>query len=98
MPKEVLIEAIETALATATKKRYEEDAEFRVAIDRDTGDSRGLPCIQSIRADSIWRASSNRIRLDHTAPICRSCSSCYVGKKWKTATLPCRSSVADLGS
>lgn len=36
--EEVIFEALETALATATKKRYAEDAEFRVAIDRDTGD------------------------------------------------------------
>ncbi|HCD27449.1 MAG TPA: transcription termination/antitermination protein NusA [Gammaproteobacteria bacterium] len=36
--KEVLFEAIESALAIATKKRYNEDAEFRVAIDRETGE------------------------------------------------------------
>ena len=36
--QEVLFDAVEVALATATKKRYEEDAEFRVAIDRTTGD------------------------------------------------------------
>ena len=36
--EDVIFEALETALATATKKRYAEDAEFRVAIDRDTGD------------------------------------------------------------
>lgn len=36
--EEVIFEALETALATATKKRYAEDAEFRVAIDRNTGD------------------------------------------------------------
>lgn len=36
--KEVIFEALETALATATKKRYEEGAEFRVSIDRHTGE------------------------------------------------------------
>ncbi|NOY62377.1 MAG: transcription termination/antitermination protein NusA [Gammaproteobacteria bacterium] len=36
--KDVLFEAIETALATATKKRHLEDIEARVAIDRATGD------------------------------------------------------------
>ena len=36
--KEVIFDAIEVALATATKKRYTEDAEFRVAIDRESGD------------------------------------------------------------
>ena len=34
----VIFEAIEQALATATKKRYDEDANIRVAIDRHTGD------------------------------------------------------------
>jgi len=38
VPKEVIFEAIELALATATKKRYEEDADVRVEIDRATGD------------------------------------------------------------
>ena len=36
--KEVIFEAVESALAMATKKRYREDAEFRVAIDRETGE------------------------------------------------------------
>ena len=35
--KDVIFEAIEVALATATKKKYGEHAEFRVAIDRETG-------------------------------------------------------------
>ncbi len=36
--KEVIFEAIESAMAMATKKRYGEDAEFRVAIDRESGE------------------------------------------------------------
>lgn len=36
--RDVIFEAIELALATATKKRYEEDSDIRVAIDRETGD------------------------------------------------------------
>ena len=37
--KEIIFQAIESALATATKKRYEdEDATIRVVIDRRTGD------------------------------------------------------------
>ena len=35
--EEVIFAALESALATATNKRNEEDAEFRVAIDRNTG-------------------------------------------------------------
>ena len=38
VPKEVIFDAIEVALATATKKRYDEDSEFRVSIDRETGE------------------------------------------------------------
>ncbi|NVK43665.1 MAG: transcription termination/antitermination protein NusA [Oceanospirillaceae bacterium] len=38
VPKEVIFEAIELALATATKKRYDEEADIRVEIDRATGD------------------------------------------------------------
>ena len=38
VPKEVIFGAMESALAVATKKKYGEDAEFRVAIDRDSGE------------------------------------------------------------
>jgi len=34
----VIFEAIEQALASATKKRYDEDADIAVTIDRETGD------------------------------------------------------------
>lgn len=36
--KEVIFEALEAALASAAKKRYEEDIEVRVTIDRRSGD------------------------------------------------------------
>ncbi|MDX1514290.1 MAG: transcription termination factor NusA [Gammaproteobacteria bacterium] len=36
--KEIIFEAIEAALASATRKRHSEDIEVRVAIDRDTGE------------------------------------------------------------
>jgi len=36
--KEIIFEAIEAALASATRKRHGEDIEVRVAIDRETGD------------------------------------------------------------
>lgn len=36
--KDVIFDAIEVALATATKKRYQDNAEFRVAISRETGE------------------------------------------------------------
>lgn len=36
--KEIIFEALEMALASATKKKYREQAEFRVSIDRATGE------------------------------------------------------------
>jgi N utilization substance protein A len=36
--KSVIFEAMEAALASATKKRHGEDIEVRVAIDRETGE------------------------------------------------------------
>jgi len=38
VPKEVIVDALEHALASATKKRYQENAEFRVSIDRESGE------------------------------------------------------------
>jgi len=36
--KEVVFDALEQALASATKKRFKEEADVRVSIDRDTGE------------------------------------------------------------
>ncbi len=36
--EDIIFEAIELALATATKKRYDEDADIQVIIDRESGD------------------------------------------------------------
>ena len=38
VPKEVIIDALELALATATKKRYTEEVDLRVVIDTSTGE------------------------------------------------------------
>jgi len=40
--KEVIFEALELALASATKKRYAEEADVRVAIDRSSGEHRAF--------------------------------------------------------
>ena len=37
IPKEVVFEALETALVSATRKRYGEDLEFKVTVDPHTG-------------------------------------------------------------
>lgn len=36
--EDIIFEALELALATATKKRYDEEVELRVAIDKETGE------------------------------------------------------------
>ncbi|MBQ61718.1 MAG: transcription termination/antitermination protein NusA [Gammaproteobacteria bacterium] len=36
--EDIIIEALELALASATKKRYSDEAELRVSIDKETGD------------------------------------------------------------
>ena len=36
--EDIIFEAIELALATATKKRYDEEADIQVSIDRESGD------------------------------------------------------------
>src|SRR5881296_2232205 len=38
VPKEIVFTALESALASATKKRFSQDIDARVEIDRDTGD------------------------------------------------------------
>ena len=38
VPEGIIFEALELALATATKKRYEEEVELRVSIDRTSGE------------------------------------------------------------
>lgn len=38
VPREKIFEALETALATVTKKKYEQEIEVRVSIDRKSGD------------------------------------------------------------
>jgi len=36
--RDIVFEALEMALASASKKRYDEDVDIRVAIDRNTGE------------------------------------------------------------
>ncbi len=44
VPKEVIFEAIELALATATRKRIDDECDIRVAIDRKTGEATTTRC------------------------------------------------------
>ena len=38
VPAEIIFEALELALATATKRRYEDEVELRVSMDKETGE------------------------------------------------------------
>ncbi len=49
--KDIIFEAIEAALASATKKRNREDIEARVAIDRETGDYDTFRCWEVVDDD-----------------------------------------------
>ncbi len=52
VPKDTIFEALELALATATKKRYEADeVDLRVSIDRETGDYDTFRCWTVIADD-----------------------------------------------
>ncbi len=51
--EEVIFEALEAALAMAAKKRYEEDADMRVLIDRETGDYKTWRCWEVVDDDTL---------------------------------------------
>ena len=41
VPRDVVFDALEGALASAMKKRFKEDADIRVSVDRTSGDHEG---------------------------------------------------------
>jgi N utilization substance protein A len=61
--KEVIFEAIEAALASAAKKRYDEDAEVRVKIDRRSGDYNTFRCWQVVEDDAVPAAPARQMSL-----------------------------------
>lgn len=56
--KEIIFEALEAALISATKKRFHADVEVRVTIDRYTGDYKAFRCWEVID-DTLPRAESS---------------------------------------
>jgi N utilization substance protein A len=64
VPREKIFQALETALATATKKKYEGDIEVRVAIDRKTGDFDTYRRWQTVEGDGIMQNPYREISLD----------------------------------
>ena len=62
--KDIIFEAIEAALASATKKKNREDIEARVAIDRETGDYDTFRCWEVIDDDpELMEAATRQISL-----------------------------------
>lgn len=61
--KDVIFEALEIALATATKKRYGDDAEVRVAIDRDTGEYETFRCWRVVESEAVMEAPHAELSL-----------------------------------
>jgi transcription termination/antitermination protein NusA len=51
--KEVVFGALELALASATKKRFNDDVEVRVAVDRDTGEYESFRRWQVVADDAV---------------------------------------------
>ena len=63
LSKIVIFEAIEAALATATKKREREDIEVRVSIDQTTGDFEVFRQWEIVEDDEIQESPARQITL-----------------------------------
>src|SRR5690606_34315874 len=53
VPAAVIFEALELALATATKKRYEEEVDLRVTINRQSGNYDTVRCWTVVDEDDL---------------------------------------------
>ncbi len=61
--KDIVFAALEQALASATKKRFKEDVEVRVEIDRDNGDYRSFQRWHVV-PDEVLEAPDRELTLD----------------------------------
>ncbi len=59
----VIFDALEAALASAAKKRYEEDVLMRVSIDRTTGDYRTFRRWEIVADDVVMESPDRQLRL-----------------------------------
>ncbi len=65
VPKEIIFQAVETALATATKKKHRADIGIRVQIDRKSGDYETFRCWNVVTDDSEeWEFPQKVLTLD----------------------------------
>ena len=65
--KEVIFTALELALASASKKRFQEDADVRVAIDRNTGEYESFRRWQVVADDAIENLAAQISATDERA-------------------------------
>jgi transcription termination/antitermination protein NusA len=63
LPRDSIFEAIEMALATATKKRYEETSIIEVNIDRSTGEYESFKCWEVV-SEEEFEDSEFHLQLD----------------------------------
>jgi N utilization substance protein A len=63
VPKSIIFEAMEAALASAAKKRYSEDVAMRVAIDRESGDYETFRRWEVVADDIVMESPVRQIRL-----------------------------------
>ena len=61
--KEVVFESLESALASATKKRFADEADVRVEIDRDTGEYKSFRCWE-VMDDETFETPDLHIKLE----------------------------------
>src|SRR5690606_3616187 len=61
--RSVIFEALEAALASAAKKRYEEDVLMRVSIDRATGNYQTFVPWEVVADDAVMESPDRQIRL-----------------------------------
>lgn len=66
--KEVVFGALESALASATKKRFADEADVRVAIDRDTGEYESFRCWE-VMDDETFETPDLHIKLDEAKKL-----------------------------
>lgn len=61
--KEIVFEALESALASATKKQFDDEADVRVSINRDTGEYESFRCWE-VTDDETFETPDLHIKLD----------------------------------
>ena len=61
--KEIVFESLESALASATKKRFADEADVRVEIDRDTGEYQSFRCWE-VMDDETFETPDMHIKLE----------------------------------